>query len=185
MRIVAGTAGGIGLKSPPGDTIRPTSDMVRDAVFNVLTPHLAEAVILDLYAGTGAMGIEGLSRGAQMAEFVDSSPVARSIIRDNLKGTGLTSKGLVTPGRLPEALSRVQACADIAILDPPYAADEIHRTMDALATGPTVQPTAILVLEHSKRFTPLPRYGNFTLGRSKRYGDTVISYFGTPDDDSC
>ncbi len=172
MRVVAGTYGGRRLVAPPGDTTRPTSDRVREALFSVLGPSIAGARVLDLYAGSGALGIEALSRGAAVAVFVDRSPPAIKAIRANLAALAIEADV-----RRSESLQALRAAAargeayDLVFLDPPYRrAAELGRELSGAL--PAVLAPAARVVSESDRRDPLSLA--LPLSDERRYGDTVI-----------
>ena len=169
MRVVAGIARGRRLQAPKGDTTRPTSDFVREAIFNSLQAHvdLDGATVLDLFAGTGALGIEALSRGASHATFVDHDRHAVAAIRANLTATGFEDRATVRQADAARtATTTTLPAVDVAFADPPYAfVDAGWR--DLL----TSVDAGLFVLE-SDREVPLPE--GFGVLRSKRYGTTVV-----------
>jgi 16S rRNA (guanine966-N2)-methyltransferase len=173
MRVIAGEARGRALRAPAGTRTRPTADRVRGAVFNMLGSQLDldGAVVLDLFAGSGALGIEALSRGAAAADFVDNDGAARRAVAGNLAATGLGDRGRVRPGdATSERLLADLAAAvpdgyyDVAFCDPPYAFDGWDGLLAAL-------PARWLVVE-SDREVPLP--SPWEVVRTKRYGSTVV-----------
>lgn len=170
MRVVAGTVGGRRLAVPPGATTRPTSELVRGAIFNSLTAQgLVEgAIVADLFAGSGALGIEALSRGAARAVFVESDRVAARVINDNLAALGLEGVG---SARVADAVtwaeSQLDAPYDLILVDPPYGFDGWGRLLAALATFPVD-----LVVAESDR--PIEADGWDALS-VKRHGGTVVS----------
>lgn len=135
--------------------------------------------IIDLYAGTGALGIEALSRGAGRVDFVDASPVCQRLIRDNLRGTGLAERGRVLGGSLPAALERSGELGpyDLALLDPPYGDPSLERTLSALDGRDLLASEALVVVEHSRRGEPAAELGRLRLVRRRRHGDTEISIY--------
>jgi 16S rRNA (guanine966-N2)-methyltransferase len=167
MRVVAGSARGRRLAVPPGDAVRPTADRVREATFNALGSlgAVEGATVLDLFAGSGAMGIEALSRGAAAATFVDRDPKALAVVRANLDATGLAGPATVVRA---DAFRWLPGAGrfDLAVLDPPYATDdgswaELLTTLDAE-----------VVVAESDREVPLPeRWG---ILRSRSYGGSVV-----------
>lgn len=170
MRVVAGTAGGRRLKAPKGDAVRPTSDMVRQAIFNSLgsLDALDGAVVLDLFAGTGALGIEALSRGAARATFVEQDPAAVRVINENLAATGVDGATVVREDAL-RYLARLPAgeAVDVAFADPPYAFDQWASVLDALA------PFGCLAVLESDR--PIDPGDGWEVLKAKRYGGTVVT----------
>jgi 16S rRNA (guanine966-N2)-methyltransferase len=172
MRVVSGVARGRKLLAPAGQSTRPTSDRVREATFNALISLGAvdEADVADLYAGSGAMGIEALSRGAASCTFVDDDPKAVAVVRANLEGTGL--EGTVVRDDVLRWLQRTPRRFDLALLDPPYgfADDDWGQVLSVL-------DAEIAVLE-SDREVPVP--APWRVLRSKRYGGTVVSVVERP-----
>jgi 16S rRNA (guanine966-N2)-methyltransferase len=167
MRVVAGEAGGRRLQAPPGSAIRPTSDRVREAVFSMLTSMgaVAGATAVDLFAGTGAMGIEALSRGAAAVTFVDSDPLALATVRANLAATGLA--GDTATVVRADALAWLQGAPpfDLALVDPPYAFTGWPGLMERLAA-------AVAVCESAVELDLGPQW---EVRRCRRYGGTVVT----------
>ena len=150
MRVIAGAFGGRRLKAPGGRGTRPTSDRVREALFMTLEP-LAGLRVVDLYAGSGALGIEALSRGALFVDFVESDPGARSVLNENLDALGLGERGRVWPLTLPRGLARlgaVLAAADLVLADPPYGGDPARGAIMVLGEPGRLRAEARVVLEH-------------------------------------
>ncbi|MBX3314899.1 MAG: 16S rRNA (guanine(966)-N(2))-methyltransferase RsmD [Actinobacteria bacterium] len=175
MRVVSGTAGGLRLDAPPGDTTRPTSDRVREATFNALDSlgAVEGALVLDAFAGSGALGIEALSRGAAHATFVESDPVARGVVEANLRATTLADRATVTGGDgLRQAAS---GPFDLVLLDPPYDTDRWDELLAAAAEG--LAPGGVVVVE-SDREIAAP--AALDAVRVRRYGSTVVTFLSTP-----
>ena len=172
LRVVAGTAGGRRIDVPPGPSTRPTSDRVREAVFNALDSLGAVdgARVLDAFAGSGALGIEALSRGAAHATFADTDAQAVAVVNDNLRTLGLAAEATVMLRAAERALV-VGGPFDLVLLDPPYAYDGWDELLGALV--PTLAPTAVLVVE-SDREVPLPP--PLAGIRTKTYGGTVVQF---------
>jgi 16S rRNA (guanine966-N2)-methyltransferase len=185
MRVVAGRLGGRTLRAVPGDATRPTSDRVREALFSILGERVRDAAVLDLFAGTGALAIEGLSRGARSAVLVEQAPRAVAVIRANLEALGLTEVATVRRTKAEAYLrsaassraSRASADGpfDLVFLDPPYAmpvgtlAGLLARlAREALAPGATV------VVESPSRAEPPPWPPPLRAEGSRRYGDTTL-----------
>lgn len=165
MRVVAGIARGRKLVAPKGDATRPTSDFVREAVFNSLQAlvDLDGATVLDLFAGTGALGIEALSRGAAHATFVEDGRHALAAIRTNLEATGFTAHATVLP--LDATRAELPSGVDLAFADPPYAFtgwDDLLTRVDA----------DVAVIESDREIEPPPPW---RVLRQKRYGTTVVT----------
>jgi 16S rRNA (guanine966-N2)-methyltransferase len=177
MRVVAGRYGGRRLVAPPGSATRPTSDRVREALFSVLGGSVQDARVLDLYAGSGALGIEALSRGAASVLFVDRSPRAITAIRANLKALGIDAdvRRLEARAALRTASARADAY-DLVFLDPPYRrAAELGRELSEAL--PAVLAPGARVVSESDRRDALEL--DFPLVDERRYGDTVIRIHDT------
>ena len=175
MRVIGGDFRSRALKSVPGLDTRPTPDRLREALFNVLTPRISGVVFADLYAGTGAVGIEALSRGASRAIFVESDRVAVNVIRENLRSLGLEARAQVREGRTLQILKKMEA--DIVFLDPPYAlAKEYPLALDLLGA----RPPALVVVQHDVRLKLEESYGALQRGKVMKQGDNVLSFFEKP-----
>lgn len=178
MRVISGSARGRKLKGPPAHSTRPMTDKIRGAVFNSLASLGVEPRhVLDLYAGTGAIGIEALSRGAVHADFVDMGNGPAAVIRDNLRTTGFTSQGRVHQMPVDRYLERADRIYDLIIMDPPYADPEIIPTLENVAASKLVQSGSIIVLGHSPRVEPPDRVGQFEALRHRCHGDTCFSIY--------
>jgi 16S rRNA (guanine(966)-N(2))-methyltransferase RsmD len=176
MRVVAGRWGGRRLQAPPGDATRPTSDRVREALFSVLGPRLQGARVLDLFAGSGALGIEALSRGAAEATFVDSAPAAQKALRANLAALGADAETRrQDAGRFLAGASEAGRQYDLVFLDPPYRlAGRLGGELSAML--PAVLAPGATVIAESDRRTPLEL--DLPLHDERRYGDTLIRIHG-------
>jgi 16S rRNA (guanine(966)-N(2))-methyltransferase RsmD len=177
MRVVAGTYGGRRLTAPPGTETRPTSDRVREALFSILGASTHDARVLDLFAGSGALGIEALSRGARSAVFVDAAPKAIDAITANLATLAIEADVRRLPARaaLRAASARAEAY-DLVFLDPPYRrAAELGRELSE-ALPAVLAPGARVVTESDRR---APLQLDLPLADERRYGDTVIRIHDT------
>ena len=179
MRIIAGTARGIPLKSPLDSTIRPTLDRIRESCFNMLAPYLEDARFLDLYAGTGANGIEALSRGAKFALFVDHSSEGIELIQQNLLKTRLDTMAKVKKAKLPQSLKTmgIKPKFDIIFADPPYDTDELSPLLHEILVSDILDPKGILVIEHNAKASIPETEGSLQLARTKVYGNTQLSWY--------
>jgi 16S rRNA (guanine966-N2)-methyltransferase len=177
MRIIAGTARGTKLFSPPDDRIRPTGDRVKESLFNILMNRLQDAVVLDLCCGTGALGLEALSRGAKEAIFVDSSYESLNLAKKNAEKTHFTHLGKWIVAALPNEIHKVPLKKyDLIFADPPYhkLALEILREKDL---SKLLTANGWLILEHDETEI-LPDYeGNLGKFREKKFGKTKVSFY--------
>lgn len=172
MRVIGGEFRSRRLKSLPGLNTRPTPDRLRETLFDILASHIPGCVFLDLYAGTGAVGIEALSRGARRAIFVEKSRAAVDVIRENLASLKLETRAEVFTSKAATVLERIRA--DIAFLDPPYElAAEYETAMAALDHS----ETPLVILQHSPRFTPQEAYGKLERYRVIKQGDNSLSFY--------
>jgi 16S rRNA (guanine966-N2)-methyltransferase len=181
MRIVAGEFRGRRLQSPKKRDVRPTSDRVREAVFSMIAARLPGARVLDLFAGTGALGLEALSRGAARAVFVDESGDAIRLIWKNIESCGVKDRVEVLQGPAAVVLRRLAGKgrgADLfhlAFLDPPYGLGDVEKTMGLLPD--LMSQSGLVVAEHHRRDVLPERLKDWCLLDQRRYGDTMISLF--------
>jgi 16S rRNA (guanine966-N2)-methyltransferase len=173
MRVIAGEFRSRRLKSIPGDATRPTPDRLREALFNILAPRIAGATFLDAYAGTGAVGIEALSRGARYAWFLEKNRAALEAIRENLASLQVERRASVVAG--PVLLTLDGYTADIVFLDPPYALErEYAAALELLAQ----HPPPLTVVQHGSRFLLPETQGALTRTRLLKQGDNALSFYG-------
>lgn len=185
MRIIAGKFRSRVLSSAPGLEIRPTSDKLRETLFNVLCSGNADALagitFLDLFAGTGAVGIEALSRGAGKVVFVESSSKATALIRKNLESIGATEGFSVLRSDVTTALRKMDAsgrAAGVVFLDPPYAGQTLYQgTLEALSNWAGATEETLVIAEHDKRFDPGEEVGRLKRWRKLTQGDAALSFY--------
>ncbi len=175
LRVAGGVARGIPLAEPRGHRLRPTSGRVREAIFNILGDLVVDARVLDCYAGTGALGIEALSRGAAEAVFIESHPAACRAILDSLARTGFNDRATVFRGKLPAALNSVVGPFNMVLLDPPYDDTTIDETLLRLA--PLLADGGIVVYEHRSRYNPPEYPAGLRLVERRVYGDTAVAMY--------
>lgn len=178
MRVIAGKAKGHRLKFPKGTTTRPATDLVRGAIFSMLQ-NIADdwSNVLDLYSGSGAMGIEALSRGAGWVDFVDNEPRCCGIIKDNLEKTRLAENTHVYCRSVEKAIASLDKEYNIVLMDPPYSNSSIGKVINQLADSSLVTNNTTLVVTHSPRLTLSPSYGELSVIKEQRHGDTCISIY--------
>jgi 16S rRNA (guanine966-N2)-methyltransferase len=180
MRVIGGNARGQRLKAPKGQRLRPTAARVKEALFNILPHDLSASKVLDLFAGTGNVTIEALSRGASEAILVDSSVESGKAIRENLRRLHLTdrTKIWITPvARALRLLARRGETFDLIFLDPPYDRKWINPTLKIIAQGRLLRESGVLIAEHSIREKIEPSYEALALHDQRRYGSTLLSFF--------
>ncbi len=175
LRVTGGEARGTPLVEPRGLRLRPTSGLVREALFNILGDTIVDAVVVDLYAGTGAVGIEALSRGAGHATFVEGEAAACQAIVASLARTGLAPRAKVLRGRLPAALGSLEVPFDFIFMDPPYGLESAEETLHAAAE--LLAPAGRLVYEHSSRYNPPERPAGLVLQERRTYGDSALALY--------
>jgi 16S rRNA (guanine966-N2)-methyltransferase len=172
MRVIGGEFRSRRLKAVPGLETRPTPDRLREALFNVLAPRIVHSVFMDVYAGTGAVGIEALSRGARRAIFIEKDRVAAGVIRENLSALGLDDRAEVFTGKAAAVLERISA--DIVFVDPPYELErEYELAMNSLAAG----GSGLVIAQHASRVKLPPEYGRLRKYRVLRQGDNSLSLY--------
>jgi len=181
LRVIAGKYRSRPLRSLRGLDVRPTTDRLRETLFNVLAPAVQDSVWLDLYAGTGAVGIEALSRGARMLYFVEASRKAAAVIRQNLRSLRIEEGYEVLEREAEPALrlldSRGVSC-DVCFLDPPYRREHDYaRVLEFLAQSRLLKPASVAVAEHDKHFDPGGKLGALERYRELRQGDAVLSFY--------
>jgi 16S rRNA (guanine(966)-N(2))-methyltransferase RsmD len=181
MRVIAGKFKSRKLEAPPGMQTRPTSDRLRETLFNVVTPAVADSVWLDLFAGSGAVGIEALSRGARSAYFVESASAAARTIRKNLhtleinEGADVIERDAVVALRMLD--SQAVTC-DFVFLDPPYRKmGDYEQVLGFLSQSRLLAPESQVIAEHDKHFDPGNEFGSLRRHRVLRQGDAVLSFY--------
>jgi 16S rRNA (guanine966-N2)-methyltransferase len=175
MRIVGGTLGGRVLRAPQGHATRPTSEKVREAIFNIL-PDVEGSRVLDIFAGSGALGIEALSRGAVHATFVDSGKPALEVLRRNLAELGVADRATVITQDAVAAARRFAQPFGFVFVDPPYASDLASRAVLALPRA-AFADAARVIIEHDRKHAPPDALGSLLRTDQRRYGDTLVSFF--------
>jgi len=178
MRVIAGRVKGRALESPKSSSVRPTTGLVRGAIFSILQPLVdQEWQAVDLYAGTGALGIEALSRGAKWVDFVEQNPKCCAAIRKNLATMELKTQARVYCCSVKKALSLLDRVYDVVFLDPPYSDSTAPDFLKDLFVSSIVGPNSMVVVQFTTR-QPLPeQFGVFRLLKAKHYGDTSLSFY--------
>jgi 16S rRNA (guanine966-N2)-methyltransferase len=178
MRVISGSAKGRRLKGPPSTATRPMTEKIKGSLFSMLASLGVEFDrVLDLYAGTGNIGIEALSRGAVSVDFVEQSSAAATVIRSNLEHTGFTAAARVHVTPVGSFLLRHETPYDFVILDPPYADPGIEQTLERLAASPLVQSGTIVAIGHWPRLDLPDAIGSLVRLRHRCHGDSCVSIY--------
>lgn len=183
MRVIAGFLGGRRFKAPGGRDTRPTSDRVRESLFMALEPLQGQRVV-DLFAGSGALGIEALSRGALRVDFVEREAAARRVLEENLASLGLAGCSRVWALELPGGLERLRgelAQADLVLADPPYGGGPAREVLEALGGRERVKQDVRVVIEHHAKDAVPESTGRLARVRARRYGETMVSTYQVAD----
>ncbi|AKU90487.1 16S rRNA (guanine(966)-N(2))-methyltransferase RsmD [Vulgatibacter incomptus] len=179
MRIIAGEARGRRLEAPAGLGTRPTSDRVRESLFNILGQRFDGGLVLDLYAGSGALGLEALSRGAERAILVDRDPAAAKVCEKNAVTLGFAARVEVVRAEVPEALRKLATRGlsfDLVFLDPPYA-EGPGATLERLSSLGIVAKGGRVIAEHDRRSPPAEAYGSLRRTDLRTFGEPALSFF--------
>ena len=184
MRVIGGEFKGRQLSVTRGRLIRPTSDRVREAIFDILGPSWTFPRVLDLFAGTGSLGIEALSRGAEEAVFVEQGKGALTVLKENLKVLGLKSRSWVLSVPAKKAIAVLGERGEVfglIFMDPPYGKEVVGKTIEEIVRRGILAATGVIVAEHATRDRILPPVG-LELSQQRQYGDTTVSFFhkGSP-----
>ena len=180
MRVIGGIYRGRRLGAPAGFDVRPTSDRLRETLFNILAPHIEGCRFMDLCAGTGAVGIEALSRGASSVTFIDRSRRACAVIQSNLTTLGVTANATIINREATIALKRLAGDAakfDIIFFDPPYASEIYSQVMRQLAAGELLSPQAIVIAEHRIKNPPESEFGGLRIYREVKQGESALAFY--------
>ena len=177
MRVITGKAKGVTLATPDGLKTRPTTDRVKEALFSIVQYDVPGARVLDLFGGSGQLGIEALSRGAQRAVFVDAREEACKLIRENLRRTKLEKEGNVIRSDYLDYLKRCRETFDIIILDPPYAEVFLENSLKLIAEIDILQSGGIIITERPLGKDLLCDFDGFTRSRDYKYGNTLIALY--------
>lgn len=180
MRVIGGLARGRRILAPRGRSTRPTSDYVREVLFDLLTQQVEGRTFLDLYAGTGAVGIEALSRGAAVAVFVEHNRLALTMLYRNLEASGFRNRAEVVPMEVLRYLRQAACCSrsfDLIFLDPPYLHSDASAAMSVIASTEILTPSGMAILERSVKVDPVHVPAGLALIREVRHGDTALQLY--------
>lgn len=177
MRVISGKARGIILKTPKGEDTRPTADRVKEALFSIIQFDLPGAKVLDLFGGTGQLGIEAISRGAKSAVFVDARDDACRLIKENLKRTGMESDATVIRCDYQQYLNRCKEKFDIIILDPPYAENFLENALNTITEIDILQSGGIIIAERPLGKDLPYAFSGFTRSKDYKYGQVLLTLY--------
>ena len=177
MRVITGKARGVQLKTPEGMLTRPTADRVKEALFSIINFDLPGSVVLDLFAGTGQLGIDALSRGAKSAVFVDAREDACKIVRENLRRTKLDTQAKVVRSDYLDFLRRSKEKFDIILLDPPYAEVFLETALKTIAEIDILQSGGIIITERPLGKDLLLDFEGFARSKDYKYGNTLLTLY--------
>ena len=177
MRVITGKARGVALKTPEGLTTRPTADRVKEALFSIINFDIPDAEVLDLFGGTGQLGIEALSRGAKRAVFVDAGDAACKLIKENLRRTKLEGQGSVVRSDYLQYLSRCREKFSIVFLDPPYAEEFLENSLKKLSEIDILKSNGIIVCERPLGKELSWEIPGFTRSKDYKYGKTLLTLY--------
>lgn len=181
MRVIGGTLRGRRLATADGLSVRPTSDRLRETLFNILTPRIQDSRFLDLCAGSGAVAIEALSRGAHTAHLVENARNALSVIDENLRTLGIGGGSAIVIRKdvlvALKDLSRLESRFDLVFFDPPYASGLYDSVLTLLSDSSLLSTEAVVVAEHRSKAPPHPEYGNLRLYRELRQGESALAFY--------
>ncbi len=177
MRVITGDYKGRKLETPAGSDIRPTTDKVKEAIFNILMNDIYGRVVCDLFSGTGGLGIEALSRGASRCYFCDSSRDSINLTKQNVRKCGAEDKSIIIAADYRRALSKIDGKVDVFILDPPYKAGLYEICLRQIDILDLLSEEGIIVAEHGSTENMPERVGDLVRAREKRYGKTKISIY--------
>lgn len=186
MRVVAGAEKGRRLKELEGNNIRPTSARVREALLSILGNRIQGARVLDLYAGTGALGLESLSRGARQVVFVENHVTSTRILRENITRCGYGERCVVVAQHVETFLTRPPSYGeppafDIVFADPPYQATNLTWLLERLSLSGKIVSRGVVILEHFFKHAVPNQFDGLTQIRQSRYGDTLLTFFESAD----
>ena len=178
MRIIAGEFRGRRLKTPSDQSIRPTSDKVKEAVFSMIMPFISDrTVLMDVFSGTGNLGLEALSRGARRVYFSDVSRESLHLVKENIRMCGAEDRSVILSGDFRSNIARVSEKVDVYLLDPPYADGYVLPALDSILDSGKLSDDGIIVCEYEYRDRLPAEYGSLEAFKDKRYGKTGIMIY--------
>ncbi|MEG0918444.1 MAG: 16S rRNA (guanine(966)-N(2))-methyltransferase RsmD [Anaerovoracaceae bacterium] len=177
MRIIAGDLKGRKLETPLDKKVRPTTDKVKEAMFSILMNNTYDRVFCDLFAGTGNLGLEALSRGAKFCYFGDSSNESIRLLKTNIEHCKVTDNVRIIHGDYTRTLDNIPEKVDVFLVDPPYNKDLVEKVMEKIAQSSLLAEEGLILVEHPKEEVLEETYGSYTLIKEKKYGRVVLSIY--------
>ena len=185
MRVISGSARGLKLNTPANDEIRPTTDRVKESMFNIINSQVYDSVVLDLFSGSGALGIECISRGAREAYFCDKSKESIKVLKSNLDKTKFNEKSHIITGDFKAAIKKLASQGkkfDLIFVDPPYYEGLFNDVLKAIDDYGVLDEEGTIVVEHDAS-VELDDVGDLYIYKEKKYGITKLSFYGLEEDD--
>ncbi len=180
MRVITGKVKGHKLKAPKGMSTRPTSDRVKESIFNIIGYIPQDSIVLDLFAGSGNVGIEFLSRGASQCYFIDNSATSVSIIKENLESTKLSNQSYIYKNDVEKSVAILGSrniCFDFIFIDPPYEKNLVQPTLDAIYMNSLLKSNGIIIVEHETKVSLQEEFLGFIRYDMRKYGGTTVSFY--------
>lgn len=180
LRVISGKARGLKLNTPKNEDVRPTTDRVKESLFNIISLYIIDSKVLDLFAGTGSLGIECLSRGAQKCVFVDVSKESIEIVKSNVKKARVENESIIINCDFKEAIKRLQVKNekfDVIFMDPPYYKDMFVKGLENIENADLLSEEGIIIIEHDTKDVFPDNIGKLEKDKSKKYGNTTLTFY--------
>lgn len=180
MRVISGKVRGLKLNSPKNEDVRPTTDRVKESLFNIINQYVIDSKVLDLFAGTGSLGIECLSRGAKECVFVDLSKESINIVKSNIKKARVENESIVINADFKEAINKLKgqnSRFDIIFMDPPYYKDLFIESLEKIDEADLLDEDGIIVIEHDSKDEFPENISRLEKTKSKKYGNTTLTFY--------
>lgn len=180
MRVISGKVRGLKLNTPKNEDVRPTTDRVKESLFNMINPYIMESSVLDLFAGTGSLGIECLSRGANKCVFVDISKESIAIVKSNIKKARVEKESIVLNSDFKDAISKLKLQEnkfDVIFMDPPYYKNMFIDALQKIDNASLLNEDGIIIIEHDSKDVFPENIGRLEKSRDKKYGNTTITFY--------
>lgn len=183
LRVISGKVRGLKLDTPKNDDVRPTTDRVKESLFNIINSYIMDSRVLDLFAGTGSLGIECLSRGAEKCVFVDVSKESISIVKSNIKKARVENESVVINADFKEAIKRLEGKDkfDVIFMDPPYYKEMFVKALESVDNADLLDEEGIIMIEHDSKDSFPEKIGRLIQNKSKKYGNTTLTFYKMED----